>query len=117
MLEAIILYGKNTLVCDLPQDPLELQNKLNSIGISLTADRLPLADEDSALIRVKLFASTPEEAHLLSLLTPERTLSDANLSAILLHEAEANFLPRLKCGLLSDSYETLDQFIDTAKEE
>lgn len=117
MLEAIILNGDHTLVCDLPHDPLELQNKLNSIGISLTADRLPLADEDGAMIRVKLFASTPEEAHLLSLLTPERTLSDANLSAILLHEAEANFLPRLKCGLLSDSYETLDRFIDTAKEE
>ena len=31
MLEAIILNGQNTLVCDLPQDPLELQNKLNSI--------------------------------------------------------------------------------------
>ena len=117
MLEAIILNGDHTLVCDLPHDPLELQNKLNSIGISLTADRLPLADEDGAMIRVKLFASTPEEAHLLSLLTLERTLSDANLSAILLHEAEANFLPRLKCGLLSDSYETLDQFIDAAKEE
>lgn len=38
MLEAIILYGNHTLVCDLPQDPLKLQNKLNSIGISLTAD-------------------------------------------------------------------------------
>ena len=117
MLEAIILNCNHTLVCDLPQDPLELQNKLNSIGISLTADHLPLADEDGAMIRVKLFASTPEEAHLLSLLTPERTLSDANLSAILLHEAEANYLPRLKCGLLSNSYETLDQFIDAAKEE
>lgn len=117
MLEAIILNGKNTLVCDLPQDPLELQNNLNSIGISLTADHMPLSDEDGNAIRVKLFASTPEEAHLLPLLTPERTLSDANLSAILLHEAETNFLPRLKCGLLSDSYETLDQFIDTAKEE
>ncbi len=30
MLEAIILYGRNTLICDLPHDPLELQNKLNS---------------------------------------------------------------------------------------
>lgn len=46
MLEAIILYGKNTMVCDLPHDPLGLQNKLNSIGISLTADHIPLSDED-----------------------------------------------------------------------
>ncbi len=55
MLEAIILYGRNTLICDLPHDPLELQNKLNSIGISLTADHIPLSDEDGSEIRVKLF--------------------------------------------------------------
>ena len=54
MLEAIILYGRNTLICDLPHDPLELQNKLNSIGISLTADHIPLSDEDGSEIRVKL---------------------------------------------------------------
>lgn len=116
MLEAIILYGKNTMVCDLPHDPLEFQNKLNSIGISLTADHIPLSDEDGNAIRVKLFASTPEEAHLLPLLTPEHSLSDANLSAILLHDAEVNSLPRLKCGLLSDSYSTLDDFINAAKD-
>ena len=68
MLEAIILYGRNTLICDLPHDPLELQNKLNSIGISQTADHIPLSDEDGSEIRVKLFASTPEEAHLHPLL-------------------------------------------------
>ena len=116
MLEAIILYGRNTLICDLPHDPLELQNKLNSIGISLTADHIPLSDDDGSEIRVKLFASTPEEAHLLPLLSPERSLSDANLSAILLHDAEANSLPRLKCGLLSDSYSTLEDFTNAAKE-
>ena len=78
MLEAIILYGRNTLICDLPHDPLELQNKLNSIGINLTADHIPLSDEDGSEIRVKLFASTPEEAHLLpfcrrSVRSPART--------------------------------------------
>ena len=116
MLEAIILYGKNTLICDLPHEPLELQNKLNSIGISLTADHIPLSDEDGSEIRVKLFASTPEEAHLLPLLSPERSLSDANLSAIPLHDAEENSFPRLKCGLLSDSYSTLEDFTNAVKE-
>ncbi len=53
MLEAIILYGRNTLICDLPHDPLELQNKLNSIGISVTADHIPLSDEDGSEIRVQ----------------------------------------------------------------
>ena len=99
-----------------PHGPLELQNKLNSIGISLTADHIPLSDEDGSEIRVKLFASTPEEAHLLPLLSPERSLSDANLSAILLRDAEVNSLPRLKCGLLSDSYSTLEDFTNAAKE-
>ena len=115
MIGAVIYYGKNTLVAELPMGTLDLQMKLSSIGVGEPADRIPLKDDEERQLQVKLYASSPEEAHLLSLLTPEQSLADANTCADLLWQAEQRALPRLKCGLLADSYRTMDEFVEAAK--
>ena len=82
---AVISQNNIPLITDLPADIAELQEKLNAIRITQTADEIRLADEDENTIRVRLFASNTEEAHLLPLLTPERSLSDANICVGLLN--------------------------------
>jgi hypothetical protein len=59
MLGAVIRNGNNTLVVELPTGTMDLQTKLSSIGITQTADRIPISDEDGDQIRVKLYASSP----------------------------------------------------------
>ena len=115
MIGAVIYYGKNTLVAELPMGTLDLQMKLSSIGVGEPAERIPLKDDEERQLQVKLYASSPEEAHLLSLLTSDRSLADANTCADLLWQAEQRALPRLKCGLLADSYRTMDEFVEAAK--
>ena len=44
MIGAVIYYGKNTLVAELPMGALDLQMKLSSIGVGEPADRIPLKD-------------------------------------------------------------------------
>ena len=115
MLGAVIRNGNNTLVVDLPTGMMELQAKLNSIGIQETSDKIKLSDEGGNPIRVKLYATTAEEAHLLPLLAPNRTLADANSSVEMLHRANRSFQMRLKCSLLANGYRTLDEFFNDAK--
>ena len=115
MLGAVIRNGNNTLVVELPTGTMDLQTKLSSIGVQKTADCIPISDEDGDQIRVKLYASSPEEAHLLSLLTAERSLSDANLCCEMLQRTEQKSLPRLKGCLLADSYHSLADYIEDAK--
>lgn len=67
MIGAVIYYGKNTLVAELPIGTLDLQMKLSSIGVGEPADRIPLKDNEERQLQVKLYASSPEEAHLLAL--------------------------------------------------
>ena len=116
MIGAVIRSGKNTLVVELPTGVMDLQTKLSSVGIDRTAENINLSDEDGDRIRVKLYATEPEEVHLLSLLTPDRTLADANSSMMLLQRANQNSLPRLKCCLLGDNYRSLEDFINDAKQ-
>lgn len=115
MLGAVIRNGNHTLVVELPTGTMDLQLKLSSIGIDVPADRILLSDEEGDQIRVKLYASSPEEAHLLSLLTADRSLSDANICCEMLQRAEHKSLPRLKCSLLADSYHSLSDYIEDAK--
>ena len=115
MIGAVIYNGSNTMVADLPAPSLDLENKLHSIGIIEPAGKLLLNDEEENRIRIKLYATSPEEAHLLTLLTPDRSLMEANLAAELLQRAESDAQPRLKCGLLADRYTTLIDFFNEAK--
>ena len=57
MLGAVIRYGNNTLVVELPTGTMDLQSKLSSIGIQNLPEDILLADEDSNPIRVKLYAA------------------------------------------------------------
>ena len=84
MIGAVICNGSNTMVIDLPTESLNLESKLLSIGIIEPAEKLLLSDEEGDQIRIKLYATSPEEAHLLSLLTPDRNLMEANLAAEML---------------------------------
>ena len=115
MLGAVIYNGSNTAVIDLPVPSLDLESKLHSIDILKPADQLHLSDEEGDQIRIKLYATSPEEAHLLSLLTPDRNLMEANMAAEMLQRAESEVQPRLKCGLLADRYATLTDFFNEAK--
>ena len=115
MLGAVIYNGSSTAVIDLPAPSLDLESKLHSIGIIESAEKLPLKDEEGDQIRIKLYATSPEEAHLLSLLTPDRNLMETNMAAEMLQRAESEVQPRLKCGLLADRYATLTDFFNEAK--
>ena len=115
MIGAVICNGSNTMVIDLPTESLNLESKRLSIGIIEPAEKLLLSDEEGDQIRIKLYATSPEEAHLLSLLTPDRNLMEANLAAEMLQRAEREVQPRLKCGLLADRYTTLTDFFNEAK--
>jgi hypothetical protein len=115
MIGAVIYNGSNAMVADLPAPSLDLESKLHSIDIIDPADKLPLKDEEGDQIRIKLYATSPEEAHLLSLLTPDRNLMEANLAAEMLQRAEREVQPRLKCGLLADRYTTLTDFFNEAR--
>ena len=115
MIGAVICNGSNTMVIDLPTESLNLESKLLSIGIIEPAEKLLLSEEEGDQIRIKLYATSPEEAHLLSLLTPDRNLMEANLAAEMLQRAEREVQPRLKCGLLADRYTTLTDFFNEAK--
>ena len=115
MIGAVICNGSNTMVADLPAPSLDLETKLHSIGIIEPAEKLPHSDEKGNQIRSKLYATSPEEAHLLSLLTPDRNLMEANLAAEMLQRAEREVQSRLKCGLLADRYTTLTDFFNEAR--
>ena len=115
MLGAVIYNGSSTAVIDLPAPSLDLESKLHSIDILKPADQLHLSDEEGEQIRIKLYATSPEEAHLLSLLTPDRNLMEANMAAEMLQRAESEVQPRLKCGLLADRYATLTDFFNEAR--
>lgn len=116
MLGAVIRYGKNTLVVELPTGTMDVQSKLSSIGIQNLPEDILLADEDSNPIRVKLYAGSPEEAHLLTLLTPERSLADANGSMIVLNHSAPEIQSHLRYGLIADRYSSLDDYLDEAKQ-
>ena len=49
MIGAVIYYGKNTLVAELPMGTMDLQMKLSSIGVGEPADRIPLKDDEDDL--------------------------------------------------------------------
>ena len=115
MMGAVIRNGDNTLVVELPTGGMDLQLKLHSIGIFIPAGAIPITDEEGHTLRVKLFAGTPEEAHMIPLLTSEQTLSNANLCCEMLQRAEQERLPRLKSGLLADAYHSLSDFVEDAK--
>jgi len=57
MIGAVIYYGKNTLVAELPMGTMDLQMKLSSIGVGESADRIPLKDDEERQLQVK--SSTP----------------------------------------------------------
>ena len=87
MLCAVIHNYSSTLVLDLPASIIDMQMKLNSIGIKETIDNIRISDEDGQTIHVKLYATELEEAHLRTLLTPDKTLADANISMMMLQRA------------------------------
>lgn len=95
---------------------MDLQLKLSSIGIDVPADRIRISDEDSGQIRVKLYASSPEEAHLLSLLTPDQTISEANLCSEMLLRANQKGLTGLRTCLVNGAYRQLSEFVDASKQ-
>ena len=96
MLGAVIRNGNNTLVVDLPTGTMDLQTKLNSIGIQETSDKIKLSDEDGNPIRVKLYATTAEEVHLLPLLAPNRTLVSCLLGPSYTHTVRRHSIVRFR---------------------
>ena len=59
MIGAVIYYGKNTLVAELPMGALDLQTKLSSIGVGEPADRIPLKDDEERQLQVKALRQQP----------------------------------------------------------
>lgn len=115
MLGVVIANGDKQLVIDLPASLAAMQAELASVDITVPIESVLLSDEEGEKIRIKLYASTPSSAHLLRLLTPDRSLADANLCAGILQEAEEKHWSYLMSGLQADSFRNLDDYMTIAK--
>ena len=115
MLGVVIANGDKQLVIDLPASSAAMQAELASIDITVPIESVLLSDEEGEKIRIKLYASTPSSAHLLRLLTPDRSLADANLCAGILQEADTIGWSYLEHGLQADSFRDLDDYMTIAR--
>ena len=115
MLGVVIANGDKQLVIDLPASLAAMQAELASIEITTPIESIPLSNEEGAQIRVKLYASNPSSAHLIRLLTPDRSLADANMCAGILREAEKNHWFYLERALQADLFRNLDDYMTIAK--
>ena len=64
MIGAVIYYGKNTLVAELPMGTLDLQMKLSSIGVGEPANRIPLKDSIYACRNLVCKSKLPGQLHI-----------------------------------------------------
>ena len=81
MLMNAIIESKrgDTLMLDFPRSIYDVHEKLLSVGINQSPQRIKLTDEDGDDVRVKLYAESEVGKHLLLTLTDQDTLADANL--------------------------------------
>ena len=105
-----------TLVLDFPRSIYDVYEKLRSVGIRQSPHQIPLSDEDSDDVRVKLYSESEVGKHLLLTLNDRNSLADANLLAFMVDNAKPDFRSKLEQNLLHDQYGSMQEVTDAIKQ-
>ena len=113
----VVIESKDggTLVLDFPRNIYDVYEKLQSVGIRQSPHQIPLSDEDSDVVRVKLYSNDEVGKHLLLTLNDRNSLADANMLAFMVDNAKPDFHSKLEQNLLQDQYGSMQEVIDAIK--
>ena len=117
MLTAVIESGNDTLLVELPKSVFDLQMNLMSIGVRFPPNEIPLRDEESSSLRVKLYGQNEVGQKLCLLLSETDMLSTANLAAYLLTNAEPAVKDAIEAQLQVGQYRTAQELIADIKDK
>ena len=105
ILNAVIESDKGgALVIGLPHSAYGLYEKLQSAGIDMPPNRIPLTDNEGDSVRVKLYGEDEVGRHLTLLLSKDQTLADANTLAFVVDAADSRIRQELEQNILQDRY-------------
>lgn len=116
MINAIINYGKNTLIMDFPRSIYDIHEKLMSIGYTGGPYKVPLTDNEGDKLRVKLYGTDEIGNHLLRLLSEQNTLSDANTMAFVVMNASNDIKESLTEKIIMDRYDSVPELMDDIRQ-
>lgn len=106
----------NTLVLDFPSNIYDVHEKLLSVGIATSPQRVKLTDEDSDDVRVKLYAESELGKHLLTALTEQNTLADANLLSFVVDNANQDIRSELEQNIIGDQYRSMQEIVNAVRQ-
>lgn len=106
----------DTLILDLPRDIYDVHEKLLSVGINQSPQRIKLTDEDGDDIRVKLYAESEVGKHLLLTLADQNTLADANLLSFIVDNASQDIRSELERNIIGDQYRFMREVVDAVRQ-
>lgn len=118
MLINAIIENKHgdTLVLDFPCNIYDVHEKLLSIGIAASPQRVKLTDEDGDDVRVKVYAESEVGRHLLLALTEHNTLADANLLSFVVENAKQDFRSELERNIIGDQYRSMQEIVNAVRQ-
>lgn len=118
MLINAIIENKNgdTLVLDFPRSIYDVHEKLLSVGVAASPQRVKLTDEDGDDVRVKLYAESELGRHLLTALTEQNTLADANLLSFVVDNASQDIRSELEQNIISDQYRSMQEIVNAVRQ-
>lgn len=112
----IVEHNGNTLLLELPHSIYGIHEKLMSVGIASSPDRIPLTDNDGDEIRVKLYSENDFGNHLLRTLSESDTISDANSLAFIVSNSSDDIKDELEQNILYDQYSTAKEVISAVRQ-
>lgn len=107
--------GGGTLVLDLPRGTYDLYEKLQSVGITQSPQRITLTDEEGDEVRVKLYADNELGRHLILILSERDSLADADLLAFMVDNAREYIRSALDENILHDRYDSMQAVVEDIK--
>lgn len=116
MIKAIIKdKDGGTVVMELPCGNYEISAKLQVEGIRKSPKEIYLTADDDREIRVKLFADTETDTHLLRVLTEKNTLADANSISHIIARADEDVRAALEENILNNRYSTIEEIMEDSR--
>lgn len=114
MLKALIEYKGATLILDFPSE-MNINEELRSFGIDKTAQDIPITDDETADIKVKLFSESDFGNKLVPMFNSEHTLTTVRVAVDLLTKASDEIKELMEADILYDQYENINDVFDDVK--
>ena len=111
-IKALIMASRGTLVTALPCGTMALQEQLMSVGILQTPNSIPLTDNEKDSLRVKLYGANELGNHLVTILSEQDTLADAENLTFLVSKAMPEIRNDLARNILMDNYKSKQELVD-----